>query len=166
MDCQQSSSFRVLTSACLLGQSVRYDGQAKGLADPRLAQWEKAGLLLTVCPEVEGGLPVPRPAAELGEKGRVRTEGGDDVSLAFHRGARVALALCQRYGIRLALLKANSPSCGNTRIYSGRFDGQLVVGEGVTAALLRQHGIEVFNEAQLDQLAQALDKTAPAPAAD
>ncbi|MBY6187440.1 DUF523 domain-containing protein [Marinobacter hydrocarbonoclasticus] len=166
MDCQQSSEFRVLTSACLLGQPVRYDGQAKGSADPRLAQWREQGWLLPVCPEVEGGLPTPRPPAECQRDGRVKTEAGKDVSAPFYRGARLALALCQRYGITLALLKANSPSCGNERIYSGRFDGQLVTGEGVTAALLKQHGIRVFNESQLDELAQALDRTRPQQGSD
>lgn len=159
MDCRQSFGFRVLTSGCLLGQAVRYDGQEKGVSDSRLVAWQQRGWLLGVCPEVEGGLPVPRPPAERRADGRVMTASGEEVSDAFYRGARIALALCQRYGLELALLKANSPSCGNQRIYSGRFDGTLVTGEGVTAALLRQHGIRVFNEFQLDALAQALDRS-------
>ncbi|MBY5993304.1 DUF523 domain-containing protein [Ferrimonas balearica] len=165
MDCLQSSGFRVLTSGCLLGRAVRYDGQAKGLEDPRLAAWQQQGWLLPVCPEVEGGLPIPRPAAERQGEGRILTASGEDVSGAFYRGARLALALCQRYGLTLALLKANSPSCGNRRIYSGRFDGTLVTGEGVTAALLAQHGVQVFNETQLDALTAALDRTPLGPPA-
>lgn len=149
----------MLVSGCLLGQPVRYDGQAKGVSDPRLEAWRQQGWLLSVCPEVEGGLAIPRPPAERRADGRVVTAEGLEVSEAFYRGARIALALCQRYGIELALLKANSPSCGNRRIYSGRFDGTLITGEGVTAALLRQHGIQVFNEFQLDALTQALDRS-------
>lgn len=113
-----------------------------------------------------GGLPTPRPAAELqGGQGKdvlngkipVQTVKGIELSEAFIKGANVALGLAQEHGIKLALLKSNSPSCGNEHIYNGRFNGTLKKGEGVTAALLRQHGVRVFNEHQLHDLERALN---------
>jgi uncharacterized protein YbbK (DUF523 family) len=146
---------RVLVSACLLGQPVRYDGQSKGIVSDWLTALGVEGRALAFCPEVAGGLPTPRPPAERqGE--RVVTEGGLDVTAEFDHGAELALALCLVQGIRFALLKEGSPSCGSGRIYNGRFEGVSVVGEGKTTALLRRHGINVFSEDQLAELASAL----------
>ncbi len=143
---------KLLVSACLLGDPVRYDGQAQRLADPSLRVWQQAGMLVPFCPEVAGGLPTPRPAAECQADGRILTGSGEDVTAAFRRGAEAALALCRREGIECALLKERSPSCGSQRIYDGRFRGVTLSGEGITANLLRQQGIRVFSEEQLDEL--------------
>ena len=143
---------KLLVSACLLGDPVRYDGQAQRLADPSLRVWQQAGMLVPFCPEVAGGLPTPRPAAECQADGRILTGSGEDVTVAFRRGAEAALALCRREGIECALLKERSPSCGSQRIYDGRFRGVTLSGEGITANLLRQQGIRVFSEEQLDEL--------------
>lgn len=146
---------RVLVSACLLGQPVRYDGQSKGIVSDWLTALGVEGRTLAFCPEVAGGLPTPRPPAERqGE--RVLTASGLDVTTEFDRGAELALALCQAQGIRFALLKEGSPSCGSGRIYNGRFEGVSVAGEGKTTALLRRHGINVFSEDQLAELASEL----------
>lgn len=146
---------RVLVSACLLGQPVRYDGQSKGIVSDWLTALGVEGRTLAFCPEVASGLPTPRPPAERqGE--RVLTASGLDVTTEFDRGAELALALCQAQGIRFALLKEGSPSCGSGRIYNGRFEGVSVTGEGKTTALLRRHGINVFSEDQLAELASAL----------
>ncbi len=146
---------RVLVSACLLGQPVRYDGQSKGIVSDWLTALGVEGRTLAFCPEVAGGLPTPRsPAERQGE--RVLTASGLDVTTEFDRGAELALALCLAQGIRFALLKEGSPSCGSGRIYNGRFDGVSVTGEGKTTALLRRHGINVFSEDQLAELASAL----------
>lgn len=151
----------LLISACLLGQPVRYDGASKGMHADWQQQLAARYTLLPFCPECAGGLPTPRPAAEihgghgshvLAGQATVRTASGDDVSAAFVRGARLALALAQQHGCTLAVLKANSPSCGNLHVYSGQFDGQLQAGAGVCAALLQQHGITVYNETELAQL--------------
>ena len=143
---------KLLVSACLLGDPVRYDGQAQRLADPSLRVWQQAGMLVPFCPEVAGGLPTPRPAAECQGDGRILTGSGEDVTAGFRRGAEAALALCRREGIECALLKERSPSCGSQRIYDGRFRGVTLRGEGITANLLRQQGIRVFSEEQLDEL--------------
>ncbi len=113
-----------------------------------------------------GGLPTPRPAAELqGGQGidvlngkiPVQTVDGIELSESFIKGAHTVLGLAQEHGIKLALLKSNSPSCGNKHVYNGHFDATLIKGEGVTTALLRQHGVRVFNEHQLYDLEQALN---------
>jgi hypothetical protein len=110
-------------------------------------------------------LPTPRAAAEIpGGQGAevldgqaaVLTTEGEDVSAQFLDGARQALALVQQHGIRIAVLKANSPSCGNLLTYDGTFSGVKVSGEGVTAALLKRHGVQVFSELELAEAAAAL----------
>lgn len=79
----------------------------------------------------------------------VLTVEGEDVTAAFIDGAQQALALVAQHGIRMALLKARSPSCGNREAYDGSFSGTQVAGEGVTAAALRRAGVRVFSEEEL-----------------
>lgn len=155
---------KILVSRCLLGHHVRYDGGAHGPFGV-LQRWQAEGRIVPLCPEMAGGLPTPRPPAEIpGGQGaevldggvQVLTLDGEDVTRAFVDGAEQALALVQRYGIRLALLKARSPSCGNLENYDGTFSGRKVEGEGVTAALLRRAGVQVFNEEQLAAAEAAL----------
>lgn len=155
---------KILVSRCLLGHKVRYDGGAHGPYD-LLQRWLAEGRVIALCPEVAGGLPTPRPAAEIrGGQGAqvldgqlpVLTRDGADVTAAFVSGAEQALALVRRHGIRIALLKARSPSCGNLENYDGSFSGVRVPGEGVTVALLRRAGVRVFSELQLDEARQAL----------
>ncbi|MBU1330163.1 MAG: DUF523 domain-containing protein [Gammaproteobacteria bacterium] len=155
---------KILVSRCLLGHPVRYDGGAHGPFD-LLQRWQTEGRVVALCPEVAGGLPTPRPAAEIdgGQGGqvldgqvRVRGIDGEDVTAAFVAGAEQALVLVQRHGIRIALLKARSPSCGNLENYDGSFSGTKVAGEGVTAAALRRAGVQVFNEEELAAAQAAL----------
>lgn len=157
---------RILVSACLLGRRVRYDGGAKTSADERLAEWRREGRLVAFCPEVQGGLPVPRPAAEIeggagGEavldgRARVLATDGSDVTAEFLAGARAALEAARKAGARLAVLKEGSPSCGVLTVYDGSFTGRRVAGRGVTTALLERHGIRVFDENHLDEAAACL----------
>lgn len=161
---------RILVSACLLGAPVRYDGRAQDLHSPLLDEWQAAGLVLPLCPELAGGLPVPRPPAEIeaGAQGwqvwlgqaRIRDADGGDPTDAFKAGAAAALALAQRHGLRIAVLKEGSPSCGSQRIASGDFDGVKRAGAGLTAALLRQHGVQVFSEHTLEAADAALRQLA------
>ncbi|WP_277589802.1 DUF523 domain-containing protein [Pseudomonas chlororaphis] len=155
---------KILVSRCLLGHRVRYDGGASGPFD-QLANWQAEGRVVALCPEVAGGLPTPRAAAEIpgGQGGevldglaRVITTEGEDVSAEFLSGARQALELVREHGIRIAVLKANSPSCGNLLTYDGSFSGVKVSGEGVTAALLKRAGVQVFSELELAEAAAAL----------
>lgn len=148
---------RVLVSACLLGQRVRYN--AEPLPALELLQlWQQQGRLVAICPEVAGGLPVPRPPAEAQADGRILTVSGMDVSGAFAAGASQAEALVRRYAIRIAILKARSPSCGSGEIYDGSFSGQRIAGDGVTAARLKALGVAVFTEAELMQAAALIQQ--------
>ena len=143
---------KLLVSACLLGERVRYDGESKPLAElDWLLQLKAQQRLFVICPEMAGGLGVPRAKAEQrGEK--VITIEGADVSREFELGAEMALSMCQQHNIGYALLKAKSPSCGNQTIYDGTFSGTLVEGMGVTAQALANNGIQVYSELQLEQL--------------
>ncbi|MWA00249.1 DUF523 domain-containing protein [Actinomadura sp. LD22] len=156
---------RILVSSCLVGRPVRYDGAAKPVGGGLFERWRMEGRLVPLCPEVSGGLPVPRPPAEIvgGDGGavldgtaRVVTEAGADVTAEFLRGARLALAAAERSGARIALLKEGSPSCGGTRVHDGTFSGTPVPGAGVTTALLRREGIRVFGEDDLDAVQELL----------
>lgn len=150
---------RVLVSACLLGERVRYNGADARCASDVLARWAREGRLVPFCPEVAGGLPVPRPAAEIGQgDGRavlrgaapVRDQAGRDLTGFFLAGAQGALEAARAQGALLAVLKEGSPSCGTETIHDGTFTGARRAGPGVTAALLEQNGIRVFSERQLD----------------
>lgn len=144
---------RILVSACLLGENVRYDGQAKPMFNKMLDLWSLEGRVVRVCPEVAGGLPVPRPAAEINNNNnRIYTQQAIDVTDAFVSGAQKALDLCLKHNIKYALLKESSPSCGSNTIYDGSFSGRKISGEGVTAQLLRAHGIKVFSEKNINDL--------------
>ncbi len=132
-----------LASACLCGLACRWDGRAAPLE--RLVELYRQGLALAVCPEVDGGLPVPRMPCEL-RGGRALSRDGRDLTPQFTAGAAQALQLAREHNIRLAVLKERSPSCGGTEIYDGSFSGRRVPGKGITAALLEAHGIRVVNE--------------------
>lgn len=152
---------KILISACFLGKRVRYNGEITSLIDPTLELWRQEGRLISICPEVISGLPVPRPPAEINPKtNKVITIQNVDVSTQFSNGAEQALALCKKHNIRYALLKESSPSCGSNTIYDGTFSQKKVVGEGVTTKLLRQHGVLVFSEDTLEQLAEQINSRA------
>ena len=155
----------VLVSACLLGEKVRYNGAEASCMDPIIAKWLAEQRIVPFCPEVASGLGVPRPAAEIrGGAGGAVLDGawhvvtlvGENVTEFYVRGARLALDLALRNGVRLAVLKEGSPSCGSTFIHDGSFTGARRQGQGVTTALLERTGIRVFNEQQLDAAAKHL----------
>ena len=164
---------KVLVSACLLGEPVRYDGRAAPSTDPRLAQWRREGRVVPCCPELEGGLPVPRPPAELagaaapGAPVRILSASGEDLTAPFLAGARATVALCRKEGIQVAVLKERSPSCGSAWIHDGSFSGRLVPGRGIAAAALQEAGIVVFSEAAWEaaqaRLAELEGTGAPEP---
>jgi uncharacterized protein YbbK (DUF523 family) len=143
---------KILISACLLGERVRYDGKINAIDSKLLKQWLTESRVVSICPEVCGGLSIPRPPAEIQTDGSVKTQAGTDVSAAFQKGAQEALALALKFNIKVAILTEKSPSCGSSQIYNGQFERQLIAGEGLTAKLLRAHGISVFNQFQLDKV--------------
>ena len=156
---------RILVSACLLGFPTRYDGKLEPLGSDVLSRWVSEGRVVTACPEVDGGLATPRPAAEIrsaetaavldGEVSGV-TEVGCDVTDAFVAGAKRALALCREHGLKLALMKEYSPSCGLTQVHNGEFAQRLRPGAGVAVELLHRNGIRVFSELEIALADEAL----------
>jgi uncharacterized protein YbbK (DUF523 family) len=135
----------LLVSACFLGRYCKYDGGSNLLPRELLERLRARYRLVAVCPETAGHLPVPREPSER-RNGGVYGRDGADVTAQYERGAQTALALCERFGCRKALLKARSPSCGSGQIYDGSFSGRLLSGDGVAAALLREAGLVIFNE--------------------
>ncbi len=132
-----------VVSACLAGQLCRYDGLAN--LNTTIASLVRDGMALPVCPEVLGGLPVPRTPCEQ-KNGRIFSASGEDKTAEFASGAAAALSLAEEYGCRTAILKARSPSCGCGRIYDGTFSRTLIDGDGFFAALLRKKGFTLFTE--------------------
>ncbi|MGE0132942.1 MAG: DUF523 domain-containing protein [Blastocatellales bacterium] len=151
----------VLVSSCLLGEAVRYNGADKRCDHHVLQRWIREGRVTLVCPEVAGGLLIPRPPAEIADGAgglkvltgvaKVVDANGRKVSEHFVKGAEQALDLARSRNIRIAVLKEGSPSCGSSYTYDGSFSGTKTPHPGVTAALLRQAGIHVFSEAQLEE---------------
>ena len=139
-----------LVSACLLGVNCNFEG--KNWLKPELCEGIRKGNLFPVCPEVLGGLPVPRSPAEiqngngadvLSGRARVVTLNGVDVTSEFLKGAHEALRIAKAVGAEEALLTEKSPSCGCGRIFDGSFSDKFIDGDGVTAALLKKNGIRV-----------------------
>ncbi|WP_325894791.1 DUF523 domain-containing protein [Grimontia sp. NTOU-MAR1] len=156
---------KVLVSACLMGQKVRYDGNALTQESELFQRLVELADIVTLCPEVAGGLPTPRPPAEIdvadggaviAGKGKVISVQQIDVTGHFVSGAQKTLELCKQHNIKIAILTESSPSCGSTLIYNGQFAGTKVSGHGVTTALLRQHGITVFSQFNVEGALAAL----------
>ena len=148
---------RVLISACLLGVKCRHNGcDSKSEEVMERFEGEK---LIRVCPEQLGGLPTPRPPAEIvGGDGADVLDGaasvisvdGEDKTSEFLHGAHQALEIAKAHNATHAIFKSKSPSCGCGQIYDGSFTGKLGDGDGVTAALLRRHGIQVMTETEIE----------------
>jgi len=162
---------KILISKCLLGEKVNYRGSDAYCAHPLLKKWLSEGRLVSVCPEVQGGAPIPRPPAEIIGKGggtavlnklaHIKTNQGIDVTDIFLKGAEVALKIAKQHNIKIAILKARSPSCGSGNIYDGSFTHKQISGDGVTTALLRKNGINIFSEEQIEEVEKCLANIDP-----
>lgn len=144
---------KILISACLCGVNCKYNGENNLKEDIKKIYDEGRGIL--ICPETLGKLPIPRTPREIslgnGEdvlegKCKVISKEGIDTTEKFINGAKKALSIAKKYKITKAILKAKSPSCGCGEIYDGTFTGNLIKGNGVTAALFIKNGIKVYNE--------------------
>ena len=152
---------KILISACLLGENTRYNGIVKPVTDPRIIRWFSEGLLVSFCPEISGGLNVPRPPAEIINgsggsvwegKASVFNSQRKDVTRSFVLGAFMTLETCRKHNIKLAVLKDGSPSCGSSYIYDGSFSGKKISGMGITTSLLIRNGIMIVNENELEMI--------------
>ena len=133
----------ILVSACLLGERCRYDGKSKP-CDEVIKLNEKYNLI-PVCPEVLGGLETPRTPCEI-QNDRVISADGIDRTIEYTTGAQIALEIAKENNCKVAILKSKSPSCGKGKIFDGTFSGTLTDGNGITAQLLSDYGIKVYNE--------------------
>jgi len=150
---------KVLVSSCLLGKAVRYDASDAPCDKTILLQWQNEGRLVHFCPELAVEFPIPRPPAEIIEgdgkmvlSGQAKVIGntGTDVTKNFVEGAKKTYNFAKVMDVKLAILTDGSPSCGSTFIYDGNFTGKQILGKGVTAELLEQNGIHIFNENQIE----------------
>lgn len=133
---------KILVSACLLGLNCKYNGENN--YSKKIDEFLKDYEVIPICPEIMGGLPTPRISAErLGNK--VITKDGKDVTKEYIKGANECLFLAKKYNVKKALLKSKSPSCGNEKIYDGSFSHTIIDGDGVTAELLKNNGIEIIS---------------------
>ena len=141
----------MLVSACLVGVPCSYDARPRTMSGARELLTEKR--IVPLCPEVLGGLGVPRERIEIqgGEgkdvlsgKARVVTESGLDVSSQLLEGVKIVVELVRALKIDEAILRARSPSCGFGEIYDGTFSGKLKKGNGVLAEALKREGVKIW----------------------
>ncbi|MGB4589934.1 MAG: DUF523 domain-containing protein [Clostridiaceae bacterium] len=137
---------KIIVSACLLGNKVRYDGNDSFKEE--IATLKEKYDLIPVCPEVLGGLSIPRDPAEI-TGNFVLTNKGTDVTVNFNVGAETVLDLCKANHISKAIMKSKSPSCGKGKIYDGSFSRRLIEGNGITVELLLKNNIKVYTENEL-----------------
>lgn len=153
---------KILVSACLLGEKVRYDGNDKNLAHSHLKALEQRGFIVRICPEVAGGLAVPRQPAEIQTANndviKITTITKLDVTNEFLKGAKLALSLCLKNNIKIAIMTDGSPSCGSKLIYDGSFSGRKIADHGATTRLLTKNGIRVFSQFQVDDAIKEFEK--------
>lgn len=158
---------KILISACLMGQKVRYNGKDLLQETEGFQALKQQHELISLCPEVAGGLSTPRPPAEVQNgsaakvfesNGKVIATTGDDVTQAFISGAEQAVSLCKEHNIRFAVLTESSPSCGRNKVYDGSFSGNKIEGMGLTAYLLEKNGVKVFSQFDVEVLLDQLKK--------
>lgn len=142
----------IAVSACLVGENVTYRGNSN--YHSKVKELLKNHEIVMVCPEVMGGLSIPRNPSEIKSYSPLKVENniGEDVTKQFYCGSRIALKKLKEKNVKIAILKANSPSCGNDFVYDGTFSKTLVEGSGVFVSLLKKEGIKVFNENQIDDI--------------
>ena len=143
-----------IISSCLLGNNCKYNGGNN--RNGNVLRFYQTHSCCVVCPETAGGLQSPRPPAEYsGDRILYRT--GKDVTETFRRGAEASWkhvlrqAEKRREPIEGAVLKGNSPSCGSGSIYDGTFTGTTIPGDGCFVRILKEHGIEVISEKEIDR---------------
>ncbi len=138
----------ILVSACLMGESCRYDGCSK--PSETVINKLKGHNVIPICPEVMGGLSTPRcPSEIVGDK--VLMENGRDVTLEYQKGAEIALKAAQENKWEIAVLKSRSPSCGKGLIYDGTYTKTLTKGNGICASLLIKNWITVLDEREIEE---------------
>lgn len=140
---------KYLVSACLLGKNCKYNGGNNYCE--KVVTFLKDKEVYMICPEEMGGLPTPRIPCEIAGT-KVLNKQGEDKTEAFYKGAQKTLDIAKEKGVNKAILKAKSPSCGKGHVYDGTFTNTLICGNGITANLLEENGIKIYNEAEIEEL--------------
>lgn len=144
----------ILVSACLLGENCKYNGGNNLCA--KIAELARCHKVIPVCPEVLGGLPVPRHPAEIRD-GVVTAVDGTVVDQEYREGAEKALSIVKENDVKLAILQPRSPSCGCRQVYDGTFNKRLISGKGVFAQLLADNGIKAIDADEYTQFSNPLN---------
>lgn len=134
---------KIIVSACLLGDNVKYNGGNN--KNTELIEFLKDYEIIKVCPEVMGGLFIPRIPSEI-KGNNVINKNGVDVTNNFINGALKVLDIAKEENIKIAILKEKSPSCGSNYVYDGTFTNKIINGMGITSKLLKDNGIIILNE--------------------
>lgn len=137
---------KIMVSGCLLGENVKYSGGNNG--NNKVLEYVEGHEVISVCPEVMGGLPIPRKPGEIVD-GTVRNADGTSVDREYRQGAAKALEIALKEGVDEVILQSRSPSCGVNQIYDGTFTGKKIKGSGVFARLLMENGIKVIDAEDL-----------------
>ena len=133
---------KIMVSACLIGEKCKYNG--KDNCSEKLLEYIKDHEVIAVCPEVAGGLSIPRIPCEI-VNGIVINKDGENKDAEFRKGAQICLRRALDEKIDLAILQSRSPSCAVKQIYDGSFSGKLIDGQGIFAGMLSENGIKVID---------------------
>ena len=144
-------------SACLLGECCTYKASHHLVKELMIL---KDIHYIPVCPEVMGGLMIPRDPCEIisQEPLKIMSIKGEDKTNAYVQGSLKAIKTFRDNNVKVALLKHKSPSCGCDGIYNGSFSHQLIKGQGVFASMCQQCDIKVFHENQIQTFFKYLEK--------
>jgi len=134
---------KIMVSACLLGENCKYNGGNN--RNEKVLEYVRGHQVISVCPEVMGGLPTPRVPSEIRDNVVINKE-GTVVDKEFRKGAKEAFEIALRENVDLVILKAKSPSCGTKQVYDGTFSGRLVDGQGIFTAMIKEAGISFIDE--------------------
>ena len=137
---------KIAVSSCLLGENCKYNGGNN--YSEKLIEYIKGHEVISICPEVLGGLSIPRESAEI-VNGIVSNKDGTSVDKEFRKGAEIALEIIKEQQVDLVILQSRSPSCGVNTIYDGSFSGKIIPGQGVFANLLQENRIKIIDVADL-----------------
>lgn len=142
-------------SSCLAGCKCTYSGKDNLILE--IKAMVARGEAVMICPEVLGGLEIPRPPCEI-VGNRVIDINGVERTEQYQRGAKKSLEILKQHNVDVVLLKAKSPSCGKERIYDGTFSHTVINGDGITCQLLEKNGIIVFNEDKLEEFFKYIER--------
>ena len=140
---------KIIVSSCILGNNTKYNGGNN--YNPLVERLKGKYIIIPICPEVMGGLGIPRiPSERIND--RVINKNGDDVTNNYLLGLDKVLKLIENEEIKYAVLKDGSPSCGSKYIYDGTFTGNKIYGMGITAEDLSKLGIKIITEREIEEI--------------